>query len=136
MIEYRHLFTCIYCKQRVRGKHFYSCWFPAMEGICIKCKKIIEKKQRDVSIIKKRIFVQEAKDRPCMDCGNNYPKICMDFDHLQNKKFNISWAVNKGVGFFRLKKEIEKCEVVCSNCHRIRTHNRANNSKEVQVLKH
>jgi hypothetical protein len=49
----------------------------------------------------------------------------MDFDHLDSKtkKWNLSqWTrfANKEL----LLEEISKCEVVCSNCHRIRTYNR------------
>ena len=47
----------------------------------------------------------------------------MDFDHIEDKSFNISSALNLQ-NFEDIKKEIEKCEVVCSNCHRSRTYNR------------
>lgn len=48
----------------------------------------------------------------------------MDFDHPPGtKEIAIGPNVyNPGVSFAKLKAEIEKCEVVCSNCHRIRTH--------------
>lgn len=61
----------------------------------------------------------------CADCGHNYPYFVMDFDHLESsKKTNIiSFLASTGrIG--ALKKELEKCEVVCANCHRLRTHNR------------
>ena len=46
----------------------------------------------------------------------------MDFDHLRDKKFNISNSM--GMPEAALLAEIAKCEVVCSNCHRIRTEKR------------
>lgn len=63
-----------------------------------------------------------AKDKPCADCGVQYPHYVMDFDHLTDKSFNIGRDGAKGT-MERLLKEIAKCEVVCANCHRERTHN-------------
>jgi hypothetical protein len=59
----------------------------------------------------------------CVDCGENN-HIVLDFDHLSNKKYNVSRMIHDGFSWAAIKKEISKCEVVCSNCHRIRTHNR------------
>jgi hypothetical protein len=59
----------------------------------------------------------------CVDCGiNNH--IILDFDHLKDKKYNISRMIHNGFSWAAIKKEIAKCEVVCANCHRIRTHDR------------
>jgi hypothetical protein len=61
----------------------------------------------------------------CVDCGiTNH--IMLDFDHLRDKKYNISRMIHDGFSWKAIKKEIEKCEVVCANCHRVRTHNRLN----------
>ena len=65
-----------------------------------------------------RDYRNEAKDVPCMDCGNRYPAVCMDFDHREDKKFNIGGS---SVSKETLIKEIAKCDVVCANCHRLRT---------------
>lgn len=69
-------------------------------------------------------FVRKEKDKPCADCSILYPYYVMDFDHLGDKEFNISESVKK-YGLSRLKTEIDKCDVVCANCHRIRTFERA-----------
>ena len=57
----------------------------------------------------------------CVDCGERNP-IVLDFDHLKDKKYNISRMIHDGHSWASIKKEIKKCEVVCANCHRIRTH--------------
>jgi hypothetical protein len=60
------------------------------------------------------------KDKPCLDCGNKFPSCCMDFDHIRGEKlFGITVSGNRK--WETVLKEIEKCEVVCANCHRIRT---------------
>jgi hypothetical protein len=68
-------------------------------------------------------FIDSLKNVPCADCGIKYPPYVMDFDHLPEfqKVDNIPRLVNKRVNKQALLDEIAKCEVVCSNCHRIRT---------------
>lgn len=61
------------------------------------------------------------KDRPCMDCGQEFPHYVMDFDHVRGVKM---FEIGRARGRFskeRLLAEVDKCELVCSNCHRIRT---------------
>lgn len=60
----------------------------------------------------------------CIDCGYNEHYAALEFDHLPEfeKRTNVmaltyhSWDA--------IWREVTKCEVVCSNCHSIRTHNR------------
>jgi hypothetical protein len=68
------------------------------------------------------------QSQPCTDCDQRYPYYVMDFDHISDKIGNINYLAKTGrIG--ALKREIEKCELVCSNCHRVRTFNRS--SKKV-----
>ena len=69
--------------------------------------------------------IRAAKAKPCMDCGIEYPPYVMDFDHVRGeKKFNIARATKDKPSMEVLLAEIEKCDPVCANCHRIRTHER------------
>ncbi len=61
----------------------------------------------------------ERKARPCEDCGVSYPACVMDFDHRSDKKFGI--GENRTLAWSRYIEEMDKCDVVCSNCHRLRT---------------
>ena len=56
----------------------------------------------------------------CMDCGMEDP-VVLEFDHLTDKKFNISEMATRGIDLERIKLEIEKCQIRCSNCHRRKT---------------
>lgn len=70
-------------------------------------------------------YVVECKSVPCLDCGRSYPSYVMDFDHVKGVKDKaISQLVKNSVSIEKLQAEIEKCEIVCSNCHRIRTHSK------------
>ena len=69
------------------------------------------------------------KEKSCVDCGESNP-IVLDFDHVRGKKVgNVSDLARQAYGMKTLKTEIEKCEVRCSNCHRIVTYNRRENEK-------
>ena len=67
--------------------------------------------------------IQVAKEKPCTDCGVQYPYYVMHFDHLGDKEFGISGS-RMNFGLTRIMAEIAKCEVVCANCHAERTHKR------------
>jgi len=78
---------------------------------------------------KGRVFyawMDSFKEKPCADCGERYPSYVMDWDHVRGKKlFNIAllksqWS-KRGTKRLFLR-EIKKCDLVCSNCHRERTH--------------
>jgi len=71
-----------------------------------------------------RRFIALLKNKPCMDCGKSFPLYVMDFDHRDSeiKEFDIGKAINRMYGKERITKEIEKCDLVCANCHRIRTY--------------
>lgn len=72
----------------------------------------------------REIIVQE-KAKPCADCGSIYPHYVMDFDHLEpSKKLSKVSAMVYFKSEALLREEISKCEVVCANCHRIRTFQR------------
>lgn len=70
-----------------------------------------------------RFLVNELKKVPCKDCERSYPPYVMDFDHVRGlKRFGIAVAL-RGAGYSwdDVVEEIAKCDVVCANCHRIRT---------------
>jgi len=68
-------------------------------------------------------IIREAKDRPCADCGVQYPYYVMQFDHVRGeKKFNLGGGWNNSIE--AIQEEIAKCDVVCANCHAERTYQR------------
>lgn len=74
---------------------------------------------------KNRVFKDYTnllKDAPCHDCQKRFPPECMDFDHRDpaDKKYQIA-----GMSNFSKEKvfaELAKCDLVCANCHRVRSH--------------
>lgn len=88
--------------------------------------RLVAKNAIDRATLRSR--VQSLKSQPCMDCGRSYPYYVMDFDHQYDKSFQIANAVSLNYPIAKIVAEIEKCEVVCSNCHRIRTHSHLDQS--------
>lgn len=71
--------------------------------------------------------VNELKSSPCVDCGGTFPTVCMDFDHVPErgpKGWNVGSMVSHGYSRELILSEIAKCDLVCANCHRIRTNRR------------
>jgi len=81
------------------------------------------KDKNDQFYLECKELIKKEKDISCMDCGQRYPYYVMDFDHRdpKEKKFGIAQAAWMCSTIKKVREEIEKCDVVCSNCHRIRT---------------
>jgi hypothetical protein len=85
-----------------------------------------------VSTSKLRLEVRAYKEsKSCVDCGVAYPYYVMDFDHVRGEKTaNVADILNRSCSRPVLFAEIAKCDLVCSNCHRVRTHNRRSKNKD------
>ena len=108
--------------------------FRAKQQVRITCSIPCARKRRTrlrnesglgMTVAEKRLYVVNKKTGvPCQDCGVVYPYYVMQFDHVRGVKL---FGLN--TGYARTKEEIdeelEKCEVVCANCHAIRTWERS-----------
>lgn len=88
----------------------------------------IERSQTQRTIV--RQFLGKIKEETgCVDCGNSFPYYVLDFDHVSGEKthsisYMCRWYTLEEIGY-----EMSKCEIVCSNCHRARTHRRIQKEK-------
>lgn len=70
-----------------------------------------------------RAFVNDLKSKPCSDCHRTYPPYVMDFDHRDpSLKIDRIGALTYRASWTLLLAELPKCDLVCANCHRIRTY--------------
>lgn len=84
-----------------------------------------EAKQRKLRLQKERRVKIKLEVRNykaangCFCCGEKEP-VCLDFHHLDSseKEVAIANALTNGWSFKRIKKEIDKCVILCANCHR------------------
>lgn len=93
---------------------------PSRRALCLRC---FQKHRRSgMREWVKQLFA-EVKSKPCTDCGRTYPACVMDFDHVRGeKRFALGDAPAKTRN--NILEEIKKCDLVCANCHRIRTEER------------
>lgn len=78
-----------------------------------------------------KALVDELKATPCMDCGGQYQSEAMDWDHRpeESKLYEIGAMVGGRYAWELIQTEIAKCDLVCANCHRVRTKHRLNNDE-------
>src|SRR5438874_1610025 len=78
-------------------------------------------------------LVKTKSATPCADCGHYFPYFVMGFDHARGEKmFELSYAGGgrhvsvgrSGRTLAEVREEIAKCDLVCANCHAIRTFTR------------
>lgn len=75
-------------------------------------------------VAKKREIVNRIKSQPCTDCNRSYNYWIMEMDHRRGEKsIGINKITCSNHSIEALMRELEKCDVVCSNCHAIRTAN-------------
>ncbi len=62
------------------------------------------------------------KNKSCENCGFSDIR-ALDFDHIDAtaKRFGIARAIASCYAWEEVLLEIQKCRILCSNCHRIRT---------------
>lgn len=90
--------------------------------------KASEHKKKQIN--KSKEWIEKYKEeQKCERCGENRSK-ALQFHHKEPSKKGkqVSRLVSNGVTIERIKEEIEKCEVICANCHQI--HHIENGFKE------
>ncbi len=114
---------CTACKEEKPHSEFYKNKEGEF-GLHAECKACFRKRASEY----RRVFRQEIRDlkeaSPCMDCGEHHRYFAMQYDHRdQSTKVEmISQMVSKSHGRTAVYAEIEKCDLVCGNCHAYRTH--------------
>lgn len=104
-------------------------YYELNKKACIAKVRVRSKEERAMNRVKLKDFLCKSK---CVDCGNDNP-IVLEFDHRdpKNKEYAIAQIVGSGYCWETIAKEIDKCDVVCANCHRIRTSNQFNTHRSL-----
>ena len=133
---------CGYCKQ-TRPFEAFNKRNRGYQSRCRECQRAYEKdyySQHRTSMLairrerdrRGRLALREWMNRikraPCADCGQSYHPFVMDFDHVRGEKlFEISVMCRERRTRDEITQEIAKCDLVCANCHRMRTYIRKQN---------
>ena len=99
-------------RNRIKANAAHAIWRKTSKGLAYTRSKIQRK------ILRNKAIVLAYKSGPCVDCGDKLPPECMDLDHVTKKRWPSSvWS---RLSLKSLLEELEKCEVRCPSCHRVR----------------
>ena len=90
-----------------------------LQSYCKKCRLkrvgILQRNTRD-------LISKYKADRGCSVCGERRPYI-LDFHHVSgDKEYTISLLSSSHANWEKIQKEIDKCVILCANCHREEHH--------------
>jgi len=132
--------TCFDCSAQLPISEFYARTNGRPKSYCKTCSKLrshLHYKANKALRMRQQFlnrarFKAEARaiirglktSSPCADCGEFHPYWAMDFDHRdpEQKSFNLSLFPRYASSMPKVLAEIAKCDIVCTLCHRYRTH--------------
>jgi len=104
-------YLCKHCGETDPQKFFQK---NKMKSCCLKCHTLfVHQKQRDLKL--KAIEYLGGK---CKKCGCTGIPAIFDFHHRNPTEKDFSWGNKRTSNWDNLKVELDKCDLLCSNCHR------------------
>ena len=130
------LFLCGRCQRIKEEGEFHRSSSRGRQAWCKDCRKAYDADyhRSRASVRRKQAYrrhralvewYRSLKDAPCSDCGGRFHHAAMHWDHLpgQAKRGDLGRLIN-GHSRQTILAEIAKCELVCANCHAVRTYER------------
>ena len=124
---------CGRCQSWKRPEDFHKSSSRGLQAWCKGCRQAYdaayhsrrgETRQRQAAARHRALveWYRSLKDAPCVDCGGRFHHAAMQWDHLpgMEKRGDLGRLVN-GHSRKVILEEIAKCELVCANCHAVRT---------------
>lgn len=123
---------CKICQKEYHKK----VWYPKNRDRHIASVKKGKLQRRNRHFIK---ILKEYFINGCIDCGEKDDRI-LEFDHVRGVKKRtknrgtdgVMGLVRQGYSWRVIKEEIDKCEVRCRNCHKIKTYEEFNYYKDLR----
>ena len=112
---------------------------------CKQCNKLAQKSQysknkkyyldrnREQRSNNRERYKHYKSNTPCSRCGGVFPNCVMDFDHRDPTEKKHCVAQMMGYSWGRILEEIAKCDLLCANCHRIKTYETTNRQKQHRI---
>lgn len=108
---------CRVCNQKKLSSEFYNT-YSYKRHICKKC----ENKQRYRWKLKRsremKLKAVEYLGGQCKNCGYDKCIYALEFNHIKCKKYEPTKLFQKSLSWESVKNELDKCELLCANCHR------------------
>lgn len=104
-------YLCKHCRTENPDDFFKS---NSMKSCCLKCHTLlVHQKQREL-----KIKAVEYLGGKCSKCNYVGVSAVFDFHHRDPLQKEFSWGSRRTSNWDNLKKELDKCDLLCSNCHR------------------
>lgn len=116
----------------LRRGYCHPCWYRVIKKRHPSTRRCLDKYQKKHVDVNRKFIIEYLQKHPCVDCGMADIRV-LEFDHIGTKTINISDLTRKPNAVEKIKEEIKQCEVVCANCHRIRTMVRGNHYRHRMV---
>lgn len=143
-MKYQELRICSKCKIE-KSISEYGVRRASKDGLmtmCKECNRVKQRKQykgnkkyyldrnRELRSLNREKYKKTKEGKPCSHCGGIFPQVCMDYDHVDPSTKRMCVAQMMGYSWKDIQKEIDKCELICSNCHRIKTYETSNRQEQ------
>lgn len=112
-----------FCKKCHKDKpttEFY-CDSKSSDGLQHVC-KLCDNKRRAERNAARKIEAINYKGGCCFRCNWNEYAGALEFHHRDPTKKDIDWKKIRKYKFSNIKKELDKCDLLCANCHRVVHH--------------
>lgn len=110
---------CKECQRRYKKESYYRHYDENKEKF---------KERRNSRFLEQKDFLYKIKKSGCIVCGETEP-CCLDFHHLDPSTKDFTIGASLGASYEKIQREIDKCVIVCANCHR-KIHNGILNIKD------
>lgn len=117
---------CRTCRAQYQREHYEKHKELYIERSAQRTKRLVARRAK--------YMIELFRSRPCVDCGETDPLV-LEFDHLADKEFNVGAGMRER-SWQALVDEIAKCDIVCANCHRVRTALRAGSVRVAIAERH
>lgn len=106
---------CYIEKRRAIWKSYYHKHGSKYRENAVQRNKLLKIRLREQLVI----FLSS---KSCISCGNSDIRV-LEFDHIdpKTKSFSIARAIGDIRSWDEIQKELKKCQVLCANCHKIKT---------------
>ena len=123
------LIPCGKCEIQKPRKEYPNRGPKELRSNCIRCRRILRDaahKRRKATENRSNILAYK-RTHPCEHCAESDP-VVLHFHHLRDKLGTVSMMAGRGIDWSRISSEIDKCIVLCANCH-LKEHDREGYSR-------
>lgn len=110
---------CCKCRNVKTLDNFYKKTKITYQAFCKDCfNQYVMKRWID-----RKLEAIKYKGEKCEDCKNKFPYPIYEFHHLDPNTKDLDWTKMRLTSLDKIKKELDKCVLLCANCHRLRHYN-------------